>query len=70
MNTLVEGLGFDDVIVRGLSSFKFLAYFYLEEDLKKVDLDFLSIGFKTVRRLDTSDLIPSRKAWIEIRGIP
>lgn len=60
VSTLVEGLGFDDVIIRGLLSTKFLAFFYLEEDLSKVDLDFLGIGFKVVRKLEVTDLIPTR----------
>lgn len=70
VSTLIEGLRFNDVIVRGLSSTKFLAFFYLEEDLTAVDLDFLGIGFKTVRKPEAKDLIPTRRTWVEIRGIP
>lgn len=48
---LVEGLGFDNVIIRGLGSKSFLAYFQLEESLEKIDLDFLGIAFQAVRKV-------------------
>lgn len=67
---LVEGLGFNNVEVRALSSKNFILYFPFEEDLENIDLDFLSIGFVEVRRVKRNDLIPVRKVWVECRGLP
>lgn len=70
VGVIVEGLGFEGVRIRGLSSSTFLAYFSLEEDLNSLDVDFLKIGFKEVHKVDWADLKPSRKVWIECRGLP
>lgn len=67
---LVDGLGFRDVVIRRLSDFKFLAYFSNASSLEDVDLDFLSIAFMEVRKITEEDLVLSRQAWIEIRGLP
>ncbi|KAL1802402.1 hypothetical protein ACET3Z_031049 [Daucus carota] len=67
---IVAGLGFKDAIIRGMTNRKFLAYFPGVSSLDEVDLDFLEIGFIEVRRALAEDLIPSRQAWIELRGLP
>lgn len=67
---IVEGLGFRDATIKGISSKKFLAYFDDIRDLSELDTDFLSIGFMEVREVTNADLIPSRKVWIELRGLP
>lgn len=46
VGVIVMGLGFSDVIVRGVSTKKFLAFFRAEESLNEVDLDFLKTGFE------------------------
>lgn len=55
INSVVTGLGYRDTIIRGISSHKFIAFFPLEENLENTDLDFLSIGFKEVRKLNHED---------------
>lgn len=40
ISLIVKGPGFNNVMVRGLSSTRFLAFFYEEEKLDKVDMDF------------------------------
>lgn len=70
MDVLVEGLGFENVLIRGIDSKTFLAYFQMEDNLDKVDLDFLVIAFHKVRKVQWEDLIPTRRTWVECRGIP
>lgn len=70
INSIVTGLGYGDTIIRGISSHKFIAFFPLEENLDNIDLEFLSIGFKEVGKLNHEDLIHVRKAWVELRGLP
>lgn len=67
---IVEGLGFEDVQIRELNSKSFLAYFEYEDNLEHVDMDFLEIGFSKVKQVIWEDLIPSRKTWVECRGLP
>ncbi|WOG85096.1 hypothetical protein DCAR_0104283 [Daucus carota subsp. sativus] len=67
---IVEGLGFRDAVIRGMSSTKFLAYFDSLALISEEDLDFLSIGFMEVRKVKDTDLIPPRKVWLEFRGLP
>ena len=63
---IVAGLGFREVIIRGLSSFKFMAYFTDVACLEELDLDFLHVGFMEVRKIREEDLIVPRQAWVEI----
>lgn len=70
VSMIVEGLGFHNVSIRGLSSTSFLEIFQSEENMESIDLDFLEIGFKVLRKLNWEDLIPPRKVWIECRGLP
>lgn len=67
---IVQGLGFEDVLIRGLSGRRFLAFFKNVVDLKEVDLDFLRVGFEEVKLVELKDLIPTRKIWLECRGLP
>lgn len=68
--SLVEGLGFKDVIIRGLSSYRYIVHFSYEENLEHIDIDFLKIGFNEVRKIEDRDLLPARRVWVECRGIP
>lgn len=67
---IVEGFGFRDVTIRGISGKKFLMYFEDLADWKDLDIDFLKIGFMEVGEVTKEDLIPMRKVWIELRGLP
>ncbi|KAL1802583.1 hypothetical protein ACET3Z_031230 [Daucus carota] len=67
---IVAGLGFREVIIRGLSSFKFMAYFTDVACLEELDLDFLHVGFMEVSKIREEDLVVPRQAWVEIRGLP
>lgn len=58
VSCIVEGLGFSDVVVRGIDNKTFLAYFPTIEDLLEIDVDFLGIGFAEVRRVNWENLIP------------
>lgn len=57
---IVEGLGYKDTEIRGISSKTFLAYFPMEDNIKNIDIDFLTIGFEEVREANWDDLIPTR----------
>ena len=70
MEFIVQGLGFRDVVIRGISSTKFLAYLDSLALIEEEDLDFLKIGFMEVRKVVNADLIPPRKVWLELRGLP
>lgn len=70
VSLIVEGLRFDKVLIRGISSTLFLALFYLEDNLDSLDLDFLESGFKKVTKAKCEDIVPTRKTWIECRGLP
>lgn len=70
VSMIVEGLGFEDVEIRCLSGVCFIAFFKFEENLEGIDLDFLKVGFKKVRKVVWEDLVPTRKVWVECRGIP
>lgn len=66
---IVEGLGFHDVVITGMTERTFLAYFDSIKNMDEEELDFLiKIGFSEVREIKYEDLLPPRKAWIEIRG--
>lgn len=70
VSLVVEGLGFHDVLIRGITRTTFLAYFSQEKNLDGVDLKFLEIGFKEVRKVGWNEIIPMRRTWIECRGLP
>ena len=67
---IVAGLGFRDAIIRGVSTTKFLAFFDSLALFDKEDIDFLNIGFMEVRKVQDADLVPPRKVWLELRGLP
>lgn len=67
---IVEGLGFEDVRVMGISSKSFLAFFPTVETLEELDLDFMEMGFAGVSKVKWMDLCPPRRPWIECRGLP
>uniref|UniRef100_A0A175YJP2 RRM domain-containing protein n=1 Tax=Daucus carota subsp. sativus TaxID=79200 RepID=A0A175YJP2_DAUCS len=67
---IAESLGARNVQIRGISGTTFLAFFARKEDLACIDRDLLSIGFDEVRDIKTEDLVPVRKTWVEIRGLP
>uniref|UniRef100_A0A164THH7 RRM domain-containing protein n=1 Tax=Daucus carota subsp. sativus TaxID=79200 RepID=A0A164THH7_DAUCS len=65
-----SGLGAVNALIRGLSGDRFIAYFPHYMDLQDTDREFLKIGFAEVRDLHLDDLLPSRKTWVEVRGLP
>ncbi|KAL1804897.1 hypothetical protein ACET3Z_027965 [Daucus carota] len=67
---IMEGLGAHGAIVKGISSTRFIASFAFKDALEKIDVEFLKIGFAEIKKADMEDLIPSRRAWVEIRGLP
>ncbi|KAL1825991.1 hypothetical protein ACET3Z_012769 [Daucus carota] len=67
---IAEGLGAVNALIRGLSGDRFIAYFPHYMDLHDTDREFLKIGFAEVRDLHLDDLLPSRKTWVEVRGLP
>ncbi|WOH12354.1 hypothetical protein DCAR_0831856 [Daucus carota subsp. sativus] len=67
---IAEGLGAVNALIRGLSGDRFIAYFPHYMDLQDTDREFLKIGFAEVRDLHLDDLLPSRKTWVEVRGLP
>lgn len=67
---IAEGLGVRNVQIRGISGTTFIAYFANKLDLDHVDIDFLQIGFMEVREVKIDDLLPCRKTWVEVRGLP
>ncbi|WOG96700.1 hypothetical protein DCAR_0416036 [Daucus carota subsp. sativus] len=67
---IAESLGARNVQIRGISGTTFLAFFARKEDLECLDRELLSIGFVEVREIQNADLIPVRKTWVEIRGLP
>ena len=70
VSMMAEGLGAHNARIRGLSGTRFLAYFPFDMDWQNVDLEFLKIAFEEVRPVTIEDLIPSRKVWVELRGLP
>lgn len=69
LNT-IEVLGYADVLVRKLSSKKFLVTFPTLEHFLGVDQDLLGLGFLGCRAANLEDLIIPRKATVECRGLP
>lgn len=70
VESIMAGLGFGDAIIRGLSQNTFLAYFPDIDNLEEVDLDFMSIGFNSIKKVDWNDTIPRRRVNVEIRSLP
>ena len=67
---IAEGLGARNVQIRGISGTSFIAFFANTDDLRGIDKEFLKIGFADVREPTVDDFLPTRKAWVEIRGLP
>lgn len=67
---IAGGLGAKNAQIRGISSTSFLAYFADKSDFECLDREFLEIGFEEARAATIDDLLPTRKAWVEIRGLP
>lgn len=57
------------MLIRGISSKSFLAFFSNVECLEDIDIDFLEIGFAEVTKVHWTNLYPSRRTWIECRGL-
>lgn len=69
INTL-EVLGFVNIVVRGISSFKYLLTWESVEKLKEVDMEMLSLGFLNCKQATWRDIVPCRKATLECVGLP
>lgn len=52
MNFLLEGLGYKEEIMKGISDTSFNAHFPYESDLKNIDMDFILIAFSKVERVN------------------
>lgn len=52
VSMIVEGLEFENVLIRGLNRQKFLAIINMEDRLDNVDLSFLEIGFTEVTEVN------------------
>lgn len=66
----LDSLGYEKILVKGLSSHKFLLTFIKEEDFLKLDMQLLELGFLNCRKVSMEDLIVPRRAWIECVGLP
>ncbi|WOH11193.1 hypothetical protein DCAR_0830673 [Daucus carota subsp. sativus] len=67
---IVEGLGAHNAQIRGITGTTFIAFFANKLDFDSLDREFLQIGFTEVREVRMEDLMPSRKTWVEVRGLP
>lgn len=67
---IIEGLGVHGGKVRGLTGNSFLVYFESKDYFQQIDREFLEIGFAEIRNVRIEDLIPTRRAWVEVRGLP
>ncbi|KAL1808097.1 hypothetical protein ACET3Z_025087 [Daucus carota] len=67
---IAEGLRAYNFHIRGISGTTFIAYFPNKVDFDLLDRDFLELGFMEVRAVKVEDLIPCRKTWVEVRGLP
>ncbi|KAL1815789.1 hypothetical protein ACET3Z_018363 [Daucus carota] len=70
VESILAGLGFGDASVRGMSQNTFIAFFPDIQNLDELDLDFMSIGFNSVKRVEWDHTIPSRRIDVEFRGLP
>lgn len=70
VETLVEGLGFSNAQVKGLSPNKFLVSFGEGEVLAGEDLEFFKIDFADVRKATLDDLSVVHRSWVICRGLP
>uniref|UniRef100_A0A166EQM6 RRM domain-containing protein n=1 Tax=Daucus carota subsp. sativus TaxID=79200 RepID=A0A166EQM6_DAUCS len=66
----LEMLGFVNIVVRGISSFKFLLTWDSVEKLEETDIELLSLGFLSCKKASWRDIIPNRRAIIECTGMP
>lgn len=63
-------LGYNEVIVRGLSRFKYLLTFLDKAAFKDLDMSLLGLGFLSCDHVKTEDLVIQRIMWVEISGLP
>ncbi|WOH14546.1 hypothetical protein DCAR_0934065 [Daucus carota subsp. sativus] len=70
VESIMAGLGFGEAIIRGLSLNTFIAHFPDIKNLDELDLDFMNIGFKSIKKVEWEDTIPRRRVDVEIRGLP
>lgn len=66
----LDMLGYDNVLVRGLSKFKFLLTFIEYATFKNLDMGLLELGFIKCELVNIESLIIPRLAWVEISGLP
>ncbi|WOH08313.1 hypothetical protein DCAR_0727751 [Daucus carota subsp. sativus] len=69
LNT-IESLGYDGVLVRRLSSSKFLVTFSSSDCFSNLDQDLFGLGFLDCKSVSLEDLIPPRKAVLVCLGLP
>lgn len=70
VSAIMEGLGYKEVIVKGISNRTFIAYFPYESDLSGIDMDFLLIAFNRIQQVKWQELKLTRRTWVECRGLP
>lgn len=63
-------LGYDNILVKGLSSFKFLLTFMDQLSFDRLDKDLLGLGFLQCKVPNIEDLLVPRTTWIQILGLP
>ncbi|KAL1811361.1 hypothetical protein ACET3Z_021426 [Daucus carota] len=66
----IELLGHEDILVRGLSSRKFLITFPTQESFLEVDQDLFGLSFLECNQASIEDLIVPRKLVLECLGLP
>uniref|UniRef100_A0A165Y5W2 DUF4283 domain-containing protein n=1 Tax=Daucus carota subsp. sativus TaxID=79200 RepID=A0A165Y5W2_DAUCS len=70
VESIMAGLGFGEAIIRGLSLNTFIAHFPGMNNLDELDIDFMNIGFKSIKKVEWEDTVPRRRVDVEIRGLP
>lgn len=66
----LDSLGYDNIMVRILSSYKFLLTFIDKDEFKKLDMDLPGLGFVECNQVQIEDLILQRKIWVKCLGLP
>lgn len=69
LNT-IEALGYEGVLVRSLSSTKFLVTFPSSDSFLKLDQDLFGLGFLDCKPVSVEDLIIPRRLVLECLGLP
>lgn len=67
---ILESLGFKDIIVRSLSSKKFLLTFKDFNSLENTDVELLGLGFLSCEAASIEDTVIPRIAYIRCLGLP